>query len=793
MFSFVRQRALLMIVALVVLSACSVVTYYTLDERYGKSDDTRYDQPKAVTNNTLSYHQDVKPVLENRCVVCHGCYDAPCQLKMSAWEGLARGANKTPVYDSVRLLEAETTRLFEDASKTSQWRQKKFYPVLNERADTPEANINGSVLAQMLLLKQEHPLPDSDILPATFDFSLSRKQQCPRIEEFNQFAKDQPLWGMPFGLPQLNDDEHDTLIEWLEQGAPREPAAPLRSELQNEIRRWENFLNGDSFKRQLMARYIYEHLFLAHIYFSEETVAAAHSKTFFKLVRSSTPPGETVKRIASRRPYDDPGVARVYYRLIPEQESIINKTHMPYRLDRQRYQLWKSLFIDEPYTVTSLPGYAPEIATNPFVSFSQIPAKSRYRFMLEEAQFTVMGFIKGPVCRGDVALNVINDHFWVYFIDPDMMAAENSVEFLSQQSHNLSMPAKDGSNASLLDFWLHYSKQQKQYLIAKSDYLSKTMSQINKPGLDLLWDGDGTNSNAALTVFRHYDSATVLKGTVGDEPQTVWVLSYALLERIHYLLVSGFDVYGNSAHQLNTRLYMDFLRMEGEFNFLAFIPEDKRIALRDHWYRNANPKTKEYVYGSYAHFNYTLSIPLKTDNPKQELLGLISQKLSPVLDRHHSLIHVDDLLLRKQLIDLNDVKGGSLKFLPETVMLKINRDNNPPLWMTLIRNTAFTNVSQLLNEDDRRRPAEDTLTLAYGFVGSYPNAFWEIDEEELPALTTMIGALTSNADYGKLMSQFGIRRSNEDFWEFSDEAHQAMRAYEGIDYGLLDYNRLENR
>ena len=32
-------------------------------------------------------------------------------------------------------------------------------------------------------------------------------------------------------------------------------------------------------------------------------------------------------------------------------------------------------------------------------------------FLLDEAQFTIMNFIKGPVCRGNVALSVIQDRF----------------------------------------------------------------------------------------------------------------------------------------------------------------------------------------------------------------------------------------------------------------------------------------------------------------------------------------------------------------------------------------------
>ena len=91
-----------------------------------------------------------------------------------------------------------------------------------------------------------------------------------------------------------------------------------------------------------------------------------------------------------------------------------------------------------------------------------------------------------------------------------------------------------------------------------------------------IWDGNGNNDNAALTIFRHFDTASVVKGFVGDIPKTAWVITYPLLERIHYLLVAGFDVYGSASHQLTSRLYMDFLRMDGEFNFLMYMPPKTR-------------------------------------------------------------------------------------------------------------------------------------------------------------------------------------------------------------------------
>ncbi len=196
------------------------------DERYGKPDPTRFDTPALPANAELSYHAQIQPILSRRCVVCHGCYDASCQLKLGAWEGVARGSSKQPVYDAERLREAPPTRLFVDAQQPSQWRGKGFDAVLNERRDTPEANLAGSVLYQSLALKQQHPLPAGPVLGEDFDFSIDRDNACPRIDQFADHAAEHPLAGMPYGLPGLNADEQAKLTRWLAAGSPYEGDVP---------------------------------------------------------------------------------------------------------------------------------------------------------------------------------------------------------------------------------------------------------------------------------------------------------------------------------------------------------------------------------------------------------------------------------------------------------------------------------------------------------------------------------------------------------------------------------------
>ena len=57
-------------------------------------------------------------------------------------------------------------------------------------------------------------------------------------------------------------------------------------------------------------------------------------------------------------------------------------------------------------------------------------------------------------------------------------------------------------------------------------------------------------NDSILTIYRHFDSASVHKGAFGDIPKTLWVIDFPLLERIYYSLVAGFDIFGNTAHQL---------------------------------------------------------------------------------------------------------------------------------------------------------------------------------------------------------------------------------------------------
>lgn len=782
------MRKLAVSILLLTLAGCAVYYGHRLDERYGAADPSRYDRP-VVAPADLDYWRDVKPVLDNRCVVCHGCYDAPCQANLASYQGVTRGAHKEKVYDAARLFATAPTRMFFDAQSTAGWRRRDFYPMLNERAATPEADRAGGVMYRLLRLKRAHPLPAVAVLPKDrYDVSLDRAQQCPSIEEMDRFEQKYPEWGMPFALPGLSDREYSTLTRWIEAGAPYREPEPLSGAHQKRIAEWERFLNGDGLKSQLIGRYIYEHWFIGSLYFDD-----LPGPDYFQLVRSKTPPGRPLEVIATPRPFDPPGTERVYYRLRRMAETPLAKTLMPYALNAPRMARLKAWFLDAPYEVTALPSYAPETASNPFVTFQQLPVYSRYRFMLDEAQFTLMGFIKGPVCRGQTALNVITDHFWVMFAAPDRKNSENDAEFLAKEAKNLSLPAERASTARILS-WLEYNKLEAAFLKAKTLFLNERYGAHSPPVMKSLWDGDGRNPNAALTVFRHFDSATVVQGLIGEQPQTVMVIGYPLLERIHYLLVAGYDVYGNAGHQLATRLYFDFMRMEGELNFLALLPRAARQGIRDHWYRGAGKQHIEHFRDTDAFYAQETGIEFKTPDPLAELYGMMKAYAAPVASTRYAIASsgLSGAPLRS-LGELSGLRGRAISHLPEASFVTVRDAAGRDYHFTLLSNSAHSNVAELMGDDKRRLPDEDTLSVLNGFVGAYPNAFFLVDAADVPAFVAAVGKLASEADFRNLLSRYGIRRTDERFWAHSDALQAAYRRWSPREAGLFDYNRFENR
>ncbi|RDH82735.1 MAG: isomerase [endosymbiont of Galathealinum brachiosum] len=763
-----------------------------------QQSDIEYDILLKGGEKNISFINQARPVLEKRCIVCHGCYDAPCQLKLTSIEGIKRGANPEKVYNSERIIAAQPTRLFIDAKSEEEWREKGFNSVLNEQENNEINNLRHSVLYKMLRLKQLNPQPRVGMIDEKIDLGLNREQTCPVNEEFNDYAEEFPFQGMPFATPNLSDDEYHILVKWISQGMPDDSQITFTESTQNQIKTWEDFLNKKGLKYQLISRYLYEHLFMAHLNFKGES-----SREFFRIVRSSTPAGQTINEIATIRPYDYPGPDSFYYRLRYEESSIVDKSHVVYQLSDKKLERFKELFINPDYKVDKLPSYEAAVASNPIRTFADIPVESRYRFLLDDAKFFIDGFIKGPVCRGQVALNVIEDNFWVFFSDPKKLRVNHNTEYLKEIAGDFNLPAEQGNTYNPFSIWTNYWELQRDNMLKRQEEYIKLPKMNLDKALEFIWDGsDSLNkNNNALTVFRHFDSATVKQGLLGDYPETAWVIDYPIFERIHYLLVAGYDVSGNVGHQFNTRIYMDFLRMEAENTFLAFLPVKHRREIRASWYKGIREGLQPYFKEPDDWLNVQIVNGFKTNDPQMEFYRKIEQRLS-ASDKNIDLINrckgvkcnVKNKLseMERHIQRIAKIKGERLSIFPDTAFLKVISEKETQVY-TIINNKGYKNISSLLSDTENRDKHSDTLTIYKGLLGSYPNFFFVVNENKLSDFANEIIAISSRDDYERFVGRYGVRRTSSDFWKEADWFNEQFAKQDPVDYGIFDLYRYNNR
>lgn len=559
------------------------------------------------------YSGGVQKVFNSRCIACHGCYESPCQLNLQSYEGLARGVHASDIFERDRSDEVPPTKLYEDASTLEQWRRLGFKDVIG--------NKKQSVLLNALELSQgKRPKPWS---------TYPEVRQCINQSTPNLKIRMQDKYlAMPHNLPALESDQIALIKKWVMAGAPAPKPESLREdhpERAKVIEEWEKFLNTRDYKHQLTSRYIYEHLFLAHLYFKD------HPRLFYRIIRSKTS-CESPEMISTRTPNDDPSTLDFYYCIIKFNATIVNKNHLPYEISLHKLNWIKELFITTHWDVTSgaLPPYKKiitktklnlkdlsklskeslfpkenekdikqnKIASNPFQVFKNIPQESRYRFLLEDSYYHIMTFMKGTSCNGTLSVNAVQDHFFVLFMDPaaDLKINTNSVLDFHE------FPGRYGKEVEdiKINSYIKQTETRKRARHRRNENLLKEYA-AGLP-MEAIWNGDRTpeedevasnkkilthnNQNAILTIFRHNDSASVSRGPLGDLTKTVFVMDYSTFERMAYDLVINFDAFGSFGHMLLTRTYMSLIRSDAEDNYLSFFPLEIRNKLLDVWYND---------------------------------------------------------------------------------------------------------------------------------------------------------------------------------------------------------------
>jgi hypothetical protein len=599
---------------------------------------------------------------------------------------------------------------------------------------------------------------------------------------------------MPFAVAGLSEVDYQTLQRWLQQDAPVDQQAIEASKAEAaQVNAWEQFFNAPGARESLVSRWLYEHLFLAQLYFN-----GGEPGHFFQLLRSRTPPGQTVDPIATRRPNEDPG-GSFYYRLAPVQGVIVHKTHMTYPLSANKLARVKALFFADDWQVDSLPGYGAQRRANPFETFAAIPPQARYQFMLDNAEYFVRTFIRGPVCRGQIATDVIRDNFWVVFQDPRHDLYMVDAQYRAEATPLLAMPGQFDDIGNLLSLWRTYRNRRNEYEALRMH----SYAAAPAPSWSHIWAG---NDNALLTIFRQHDSASVRKGLIGEIPQTLWWMDYPLLERAYYQLVVNFDVFGNLSHQAQTRLYFDLIRNGAEQNFLRLMPADARQAILDDWYQYSGQLKLWLDYQRIDPHSRT-ALQLPATDPKrwfaEALLsryGSLNVGVDPINRCNGGHCYRAGLPAEMQAAEqalsrLTGKPAGGLAViqqLPEATLLRVELADGTREVYSLLRNRAHSNVAFMYGEELRYQPALDTLTIYPGVLTSYPNFIFSLTAQEVPEFVRSMELVGDAQAFDRLVGRWGIRRSHPEFWRYFHDLSAYIRETEPVEAGVLDMHRYEN-
>lgn len=725
-----------------------------------------------------TYLDEIQPILAKRCVTCHSCTSAPCQLKLTSYEGVKRGANPEHVF-STTVFAAKTgpTRL-KDGITEKDWRKKGFYSVTEGGKD--------SIMYKMIEKGEEN----EGGFDLTDPFALYKdKVEVLAFESLNNDPEkieerlSKSGTGMPFGLSKIPSNEYAKLTEWLEAGA-KGPSPEAQKILESArdpdvVRKWEEFFNKSSPKEQLAMRYIFEHIYFGKIHFDDSTRGRGD---FFDLVRSSTRDGD-IKEIVTELSNADPK-APFYYRLKKHTQIITEKDHTVFHLTDKTMDRWSELLLQSEWDPKTVPGYD---SANPFVYFDAIPGKVRYQFMLENSQHLIEAMVKGDVCTGSAATYAIRDRFFTLFLKPDSdpsaidpkLGASDVEGHLDPTASSFTTGNKSEKFAELFENKLH---------------------ELRPNGLSIndLWDGDKSDKNAWVTVFRHGTSSSAHYGPMGQFPETMWVLDYGNFERLYYDLVVLYRPWGPAVSKVSTWSTMSEVRSHAEDLFLFFMPESKRAELRHEFTPSGAATMTETVM---AGKNYPGLVDLDQEHPLQDFVGRVRDYLGPTIAGATTLdpkpFPQSEAALPGEIRDRDSLEAALYTLtldrgkvgdaLPEITWVTIE-DGTKSYDYTVLANRIYWSNSRLVGaflSGLSRRPELDSLSVVRGRVGALPELFLTIPIGEVKA--AVAAARSGNSDARKqLRERYEAKRNTPAFWEFLDREHTKQLKEHPLEAGIID-------
>lgn len=738
------------------------------------ANETFYRNHEFATEQNLQdkFSSEIKPILDKRCVVCHSCSEAPCQLKLESIEGIKRGAHNKAARGSA-LFSRQGQRLFFDADSVSEWRDKGFYSVIDP------VTYNR---------KEEYPIMLKALLKG-HEEGLAAQGKAKISKDYGYQVE-----GMPYKLAPLNTQtELMPLVNWLTQGAqvPNEDAIETMrtSRYPDVVKKWEDFFNGTSVKERWTARYLYEHLFETHFYIDEAP------GEFFEIVRSTTKSPDRIQAISSRHETDGPYGADTdlmndpnkpfFYRLRKIHSTIVFKNHIIHHVNDAKLAGLKKLFLDSDWG-PNVESYKLNYEhPNPFFAFRAIPAKIKYTWMLENAEMLMKVIMSGPNCRVNDAGSMIWDSYVAIYLKPEADVTVQYPDFFEKAAKDLLIPRFKGSKKR---YFTQYKKEQARYAKTKLNH----QKAFKPEGYTLsdIWTGNGQNKNSIISVFRHIDYASAHAGHFVSAPRTLHLLDYATFERLYYLCVVATTIRDSSVSQVPVVRYLFDLKKELEENFLSLVPEQVRDTYRAELVEKDGQKYDYDIAFALPYNSKNNGITKESVSLKENIYNILKAVFPTNLLGENSLLISErrdsDLITLERLHGTN---AGQASHFPDITYIQVVYGNGVTKYFTLLVNRYHKFLNRIMTDSDSWDPKRDKFEVLNGIQIDFPYKIYSVPVGNLGQFVTDTMGVTSREDYEEFDKKYAIQKTNINFWNTVDNIHAYFHRTNPLGAGVLDFSK----
>jgi hypothetical protein len=249
---------------------------------------------------------------------------------------------------------------------------------------------------------------------------------------------------------------------------------------------------------------------------------------------------------------------------------------------------------------------------------------------------------------------------------------------------------------------------------------------------------------------------------------------------------------------------MDALRVEGESYFLNFLPASKRQEVMQSWYKGVHLEKIHYYSSALP-----TKIPFVTDEPKREFIEYIVDKhIFPATRIAFDAVNYERAeIAYSSLPEKYETKDDYLKafravskpgmpffslindYNANVAYMRIRLKDGNDLAVSIVINRWHNNVTYLFGEKDTLDASKDSADFIHGLIGSYPNYFVDVREEDLPDFFDLLAHFEkSPRDYERL-AKYGVNRAEDRLWDTYDWFQKRFYEDEPVNAGLFDLNR----